>query len=384
MVKSVLWSVLRVFLVVFILFEVIGITCIDWFMFHPEVCRYRYGATEPGYVDIGGKDGRVAAIAYGSKGAKKAILRCHGNAENAVESLRVLKALTDRGYVVACVDYPGYGLSDGKPSEQGCYQAARRLYDWLVDTRGFAPEDIIVSGFSIGTGPAAQLASSVETGGLILEAPFLSAPRAVTGKRILPVDPFPNVDRIRWGIDAPLLILHGTEDPVVPFAQGEELAQLAKASCRYSGHARVFVPVEGAEHGDIASVYGITEYLDLVDDFANRRGRFAVRPRADEPDYVVATYGRPGTFFAWLLSGVVFAVALVTVLLVAGTLRRRRAERLKAEEIAASIPDLDGKVVKRAESRDPVKAPHVDAHTMSLGLGKMVKTGTSMDKGVMG
>ena len=166
-----------------------GMGFLNSLMFHPEMSRGGYDESTAGYVDVGTNGVKIAAIVLGPERGKKAILRCHGNAENAAGSLWLLGRLAERGYTVACVDYPGYGLSDGSPTEEGCYRNVHRLYDWLVEKRGFRPEDVIVDGFSIGTGPATELAATRPVGGLVLEAPFLSAPRVVTRMRILPVDP---------------------------------------------------------------------------------------------------------------------------------------------------------------------------------------------------
>ena len=139
--------------------------------------------------------------------------------------------------------------------EVGCYRAVHRLYDWLVETRGFRPEDIIVDGFSIGTGPAVELAATRPVGKLVLEASYLSAPRIVTKVRLLPIDPFPNLKRI-GDVKCPVVFLHGTADSIVPFSHGRRLHDLAPQPKR-------FVAVEGADHNDLAAVYGLDAYLSL-------------------------------------------------------------------------------------------------------------------------
>ena len=233
--------------------------CIDSLMFHPEFAKGGYDATAPGYVDIGTNGVRIAAVVLGPERGRKAILRCPGNAEDMMGTLWALGGLAGQGFTVASVDYPGYGLSDGSPDEKGCYRNVHRLYDWLVETRGFRPEDIIVDGFSIGTGPATELAASKPVGGLVLEAPFLSAPRAVTRVRILPVDPFPNLKRI-GDVKCPVLIIHGTKDNVIPFSQGKALFELANEPKR-------FVEVEGADHNHLPGHLGERRYQKLIGDF---------------------------------------------------------------------------------------------------------------------
>ena len=250
---SLLKSVLRIVVLALVGIEVIGCFCIDSLMFHPV---RQYDAGHPGYVDIGRDDEKIAAIVCGQQQGRKALLYCHGNAEDATGSMEYLKLAVGDKFTIAAVDYPGYGLSEGSPDEEGCYRVVHRLYDWLIEARGFKPEDIIVVGFSIGTGPATELAVTKPVGGLVLQAPYLSAPRIVTKVRVLPIDPFPNLKRI-GKIKCPLTVIHGTDDSIIPFAQGKELFGLAP-------EPKCFVAVEGADHNDLIDVLGLEEFRKLL------------------------------------------------------------------------------------------------------------------------
>ena len=269
MIKAAFKSAARIIVIVVVLLLLIGTGCINSMMFHPV--KGGYNATTWGYVDIGTNGVKVAAIVYGPKRGKKAIIRCHGNAEDAKGTLWALEELSDKGYTVASVDYPGYGLSDGSPDEEGCYRNVHRLYDWLIEKRGFKPEDIVVDGFSIGTGPAVELAATRPCGGLILEAPFLSAPRVVTRVRILPVDPFPNLKRI-GDVKCPVLMIHGTKDSIIPYSQGQALFKLANEPKR-------FVSVEDGDHNTLVDDMGFDNYYELIKGFVDGAG---VEPR--QPD----------------------------------------------------------------------------------------------------
>ena len=269
MIKDAFKSAARIIAIVVVLLLLIGTGCINSLMFHPV--KGRYNATTRGYVDIGTNGVKVAAIVYGpehgsppSQGlrrGKKAIIRCHGNAEDALSTLDMLEPLAEAGYTVASVDYPGYGLSDGSPDEEGCYRNVHRLYDWLIEKRGFKPEDIIINGFSIGTGPATELAATRPCGGLILEAPFLSAPRVVTHVRLLPVDPFPNLKRI-GAVKCRVLMIHGTSDRVIPYSQGQALFKLANEPKR-------FVSVEDGDHNTLVDDMGFDNYYELIKEFVD-------------------------------------------------------------------------------------------------------------------
>ena len=277
MIKDAFKSAAKIIAIVVVLLILIGTGCINSLMFHPV--KGRYNATTRGYVDIGTNGVKVAAIVYGpvhgsppSQGlrrGKKAIIRCHGNAEDALGTLWALKELANDGCTVTSVDYPGYGLSDGSPDEEGCYRNVHRLYDWIIEARGFKPEEIIVDGFSIGTGPATELAATRPCGGLILEAPFLSAPRVVTHVRLLPVDPFPNLKRI-GAVKCRVLMIHGTNDGVIPYSQGQALFKLANEPKR-------FVSVEDGDHNTLVDDMGFDNYYELIKEFVDGAGDEARR-----------------------------------------------------------------------------------------------------------
>ena len=269
--KSDLWlvkSVLRTSIRFVVLLQVAAWLLVDRLMFHPV--KGGYGENLRGYVDIGTNGVKMAAVVRGPQKGNAAIIYCHGNAEDITGSSDFFDMFALDGYTVAAVDYPGYGLSDGKPDEEGCYRNVHRLYDWLVETRGFSPENIAVIGFSIGTGPAVELAASKKVGALILEAAYLSAPRIMTGWRVLLIDPFPNIERIDR-INCPLLAIHGTADSIIPFSHGKRLFDLAK-------EPKLFVPVEGAGHNDFIDVMGLDAYLSTVTGFLEQHIPALERP----------------------------------------------------------------------------------------------------------
>lgn len=255
--KQMIMSLLRISILFVVLLQVAAWLFVDSLMFHPV--KDGYGANLRGYVDIGTNGVKIAAVVRGPQKGKAAIIYCHGNAEDITSSSDFFDMFALDGYTVAAVDYPGYGLSDGKPDEAGCYRNVHRLYDWLVETRGFAPENVAVIGFSIGTGPAVELAATKKVGALILEAAYLSAPRIMTRRRVLFIDPFPNIERIDR-INCPLLSIHGTADSIIPFSHGKRLFAIAK-------EPKQFVSVEGADHNDFIDVMGLDAYHSTVTGF---------------------------------------------------------------------------------------------------------------------
>jgi hypothetical protein len=255
--KWIVKSVVRISILFVVLLQVAAWLFVDSLMFHPV--KGGYDENLRGYVDIGTNGVKIAAVVRGPEKGKSAIIYCHGNAEDITSSSDFFDMFALDGYTVAAVDYPGYGLSDGKPDEAGCYRNVHRLYDWLVETRDFAPENIAVIGFSIGTGPAVELAATRKVGALILEAAYLSAPRIMTGRRVLFIDPFPNIERIEK-INCPLLSIHGTADSIIPFSHGKRLFAIAK-------EPKQFVSVEGADHNDFIDVMGLDAYHSTVTGF---------------------------------------------------------------------------------------------------------------------
>ena len=97
----------------------------------------------------------------------------HGNGGSIGLRAGVLKQLAADGAGVFAVGYPGYGASDGQPSEAGLVEAARLAYDELV-SRGVAADRIVVFGVSLGSAVAVQLAADSQVGALVLLAPMSS------------------------------------------------------------------------------------------------------------------------------------------------------------------------------------------------------------------
>ena len=237
-----------------VIMQVLACLLINRFMFHPV--KGGYDAALEGYVDIGTNGTAIAARVLGPHKGKNAILYCHGNAEDITALDGRFDNLVAAGYNVATFDYPGYGLSKGTPDEKGCYRNAHRLFDWLVESKGFATNEIFVVGYSIGTGVAVELAERRGVGGLWLEAAYVSAPRILTRVRLLLIDPFPSCERI-GSVRCPIVMLHGTADGIIPYSQGLKLYQFAK-------RPKWFIPVEGAGHTDFIDVIGQNKYENLL------------------------------------------------------------------------------------------------------------------------
>jgi len=200
--------------------------------------------------------------------ARKVLLWFHGNAENIGHGLGHLKYYSLLGTNVLAVDYRGYGKSEGSPDEAGIYHDADAAYDYLVGVRHHRPEDIIVLGRSLGGAVAIDLASRRKCGGLIVESSFTTARDMARRMFRVPgleyaaksrFDSLAKIVRVR----APILIVHGSRDAVVPFFMGQQLFEAAR-------EPESFFPIEGAGHNDIVEVGG-ERYLERLREFIGER-----------------------------------------------------------------------------------------------------------------
>ncbi|MFB3778781.1 MAG: alpha/beta hydrolase [Bryobacteraceae bacterium] len=183
--------------------------------------------------------------------ARVATLFLHGNGGNLTHRVGHMQAITAAGSALLILDYRGYGKSDGWPTERGLYRDADAGYRHLIEA-GYRPGSIVLHGESLGTAVAVDLAARHECGGVILEAPLTSAREVAS--RVLPL----LGPAITWGFDsaskiprvcAPLLVIHGTRDEVIPFELGQALFAAAR-------EPKSFWAVEGSGHNDIVETAG--------------------------------------------------------------------------------------------------------------------------------
>lgn len=205
------------------------------------------------------------------------IVYCHGNAANMDTYWTRAKLLANIGgknrYGVLMMDYRGYGLSEGKPSESGLYADVDACVKWLKN-KGLTDNRLIMYGFSLGTAPATELTAnprSLKPSKLLLEAPFASAEvmgqdasllnlpgSALTNLKI------DNAEEIKK-INQPFCWMHGIDDHFLAIAtHGEVVYQNYKGT--YSEPYRI----AGAHHSDLPAVWGLENYKKTVGDFLKR------------------------------------------------------------------------------------------------------------------
>ena len=162
------------------------------------------------------------------------VLYLHGNGANVStpENVERYEQLHDLGLQVVAPEYPGYGELTGTPSEPALTAAARDGWAWLREN-GVPDASIAIYGWSLGSGVATRLAVDVGERAVVLEGAFTGVDdRAAELYPWLPVrlmvrNRFASRDRIGL-VGSPLLLLHATDDTVVPVSHGRQLLTLAR------------------------------------------------------------------------------------------------------------------------------------------------------------
>lgn len=172
------------------------------------------------------------------------LVHFHGNAGSLLGSTAENALLAAQGYGVLLVEYRGYGGNPGSPSEEGFKKDGRAAMAFLKK-RSIGPDRTIVKGHSIGSGTATNMALEFDPAALILVAPFTSVPDLTS--KMMPIfpmellvqDAFDNLAKAPR-LTMPVLVQHGTADPVIPIAYGRAVSEAAPDA--------VFESFEGAEH----------------------------------------------------------------------------------------------------------------------------------------
>lgn len=184
---------------------------------------------------------------------RRALLFFHGNAGNVSHRLERARILRERfGLDVFLLDYRGYGLSKGDPSEEGLYRDGRAAHRAATE-RGFPPERIVLFGESLGSAVAIQLALDRPCAAAVLETPFLSI--AAMAREHYPFVPtflirsrYDSASKIAR-VAIPKLFLVAERDDIAPPLQGKRLFELAP-------EPKTLYVIPGAGHNDTYVVGG--------------------------------------------------------------------------------------------------------------------------------
>jgi uncharacterized protein len=181
------------------------------------------------------------------------LLYCHGNAGTIEGRIPRAQSLAGAGFDVLLFDYRGYGRSTGTPSEVGTYRDARAARSALLARTDVDPTRVFYYGESLGGAVAVELATAAAPQGLILQSTFTSVRgMARLHYPIVPaifvLDAYPSERRLA-AVKAPVLVIHGDRDTIVPLAFGQALFAAAREPKRM--HV-----VKGAGHNDLDDVMG--------------------------------------------------------------------------------------------------------------------------------
>lgn len=199
-------------------------------------------------VQIDTEDGeRLVGWWLPAEGDNPTILFFNGNAAGLAVQEGRWRRIADKDVGFLAIGYRGYDGSTGRPTETGLHKDAAAAYAWL--TGRVEPSRIVIHGFSLGSGVAVRLASERPAGAVILEAPYTStvdvAAKAYPWAPVslLMLDQYRSrdiIDRIK----APVLVIHGDADEVIPFEQGWSLYRMANAP-------KAFVRMVGSNHNTL-------------------------------------------------------------------------------------------------------------------------------------
>ncbi len=210
--------------------------------------------------------------------ARTTLLFFHGNGGNISHRIESLQIFHELGLSVFILSYRGYGRSEGSPGEAGTRRDAQAAWQYLREERGLPASRIVVFGRSLGAAVAADLAARVDPGAVILESAFTSA--ADLGSEVYPWLP------VRWlirheyevlgrveAIDAPMLVVHGRDDEIVPFDHGRKIADAAGAPLLElrGGHNDAFLRSRAEYLRGLREFLGPLEVGYALTETANRR-----------------------------------------------------------------------------------------------------------------
>jgi len=189
----------------------------------------------------------------------KTLIYSHGNATD-IGAMSYIQAILAKNLKVNIVmyDYSGYGESGGMPLENNTYSDIETVYDYVMSyIADRKPDNIVVYGQSVGSGPSCYIANKRPVGGLILHSPFTSGMRVLTPSRALAcLDIYPNIDRIKR-VKCPVFIIHGVQDEEVDIGHGHSLYEAVDPVFRRDPW---WVPDRG--HNDITEGPGkMAEYI---------------------------------------------------------------------------------------------------------------------------
>ena len=226
----------------------------DYILFHPQKLAQDYifhfdKPFEEINIPVNGMDTINMIKFFPKNGVRRGVvLYFHGNRRNVERYAVYADNFTKNGYEVWMEDYPGYGKSSGERTEEKLYEQALQVQKMAAAK--YNTDSIIIFGKSLGTGIAAYVASVTACKKLILETPYYSIPDILSsyGGFIYPLQKIIRYKIPTWqflqDVKAPVTILHGTSDWVIPYRCAEKLRKYLKPGDE-------FITIEGGVHNNL-------------------------------------------------------------------------------------------------------------------------------------
>ena len=193
------------------------------------------------------------------------IAHFHGNGQQIADLASLADAITRRGVGFYAPEFPGYGLSEGTTDEASLYRCGEAALAYLDRRLGVPRSEVVLEGQSIGTGVAVEMARRGLGARMVLISAYSSMPALFASKGIsekLACDRLDSAAKAPT-IAIPVLLIHGTDDLVIPPRMSEELA-------RKFPHATLWL-LDGAHHNDVFYGEGGGEVLDRIAAFASNK-----------------------------------------------------------------------------------------------------------------
>lgn len=261
-----LWKWFKIVLFIYVLGGIALYFLQDYILFRPVSLKreHNYDFTEK-HKDINipiTENSNLNIVQFFSTDSitKGVVLYFHGNKKNISWYAKFSPYFTQNGYEVWIIDYPGFGKSTGKFTEQILYDWADHMYKFARSK--FNADSIIIYGKSMGTGIAARLASVNPCKKLILETPYYDFPSVL--KQYFPFYPVDwmihyeiPTHRYLQNVAAPITIFHGTDDDVIRYSNAERLKKFLKPGDE-------FITIKNGEHNDLFKFKETVEKLDSL------------------------------------------------------------------------------------------------------------------------
>jgi len=191
---------------------------------------------------------------------KGVVIYFHGNKGNVTRFAKYATNFTKNGFEVWMPDYPTYGKTTGKLTEETMYAQAKEAYK-LAHSK-FSADRIFVYGRSLGSGVAAYVAAKEDCAGLILETPYYSISDLFSS--YAPIYPTNRMSHFKFPVweylkevKEPITIFHGTSDQTIPYREAAKLKKVLKPGDE-------FITIENGTHNNLNDFSLYHKKLDSV------------------------------------------------------------------------------------------------------------------------